>query len=140
MDLAKNNCVCICYTDEIDNHAIIKRFEGVRGVFNNATLVNSEEELSDVIDDRSATYTLIALNDNCKECIIRVANLKLKQNMNILNIGVNDITSENRREVKKNKNDNSDAIFDAIGGSSPTAQADAVQAYIYGHIIASKET
>ena len=37
----------------------------------------------------------------CKECVIEIANDKLNDGMNILNIGVNDVTSVNRNEIKK---------------------------------------
>ena len=63
-DLDKNNCTCLCYTDEPENNAIIKRLEGITSVFNDTQLAGSKEELCELINDPEATYTLIALNDS----------------------------------------------------------------------------
>ena len=132
-DLARNNCKCVCYTDEIENNAIIHRFEGVSAVFTNAVLAQSKEELYELVDDTTAIYTLIALNDSCKSCVSDIAELKLNSNMNILNVGVNDITSENKNEIKRNDV----PLYDAVSGASPACQADALSAAINGHYISS---
>ena len=133
-DLDKNNCTCLCYTDEPENNAIIKRLEGITSVFNDTQLAGSKEELCELINDPEATYTLIALNDSCKECVIEIANDKLNDGMNILNIGVNDVTSVNRNEIKEN------AVpkVDAIGGSCPECQANVLHSSINGDKIKSK--
>lgn len=133
-DLDKNNCTCLCYTDEPENSAIIKRYEGVSSVFNDAKLAGSKEELSELINDPEATYTLIALNDSCKDCVLDIANDKLKDGINIINIGVNDVTSVNRDEIKLN----TVPKFDAVGGSCPECQADALNSSINGDHIKSR--